>query len=51
MPSEDFAKYIDQKTVVIMDIERGKLDLPDLVKYPILKKMEIQVKLLDGFTP
>ncbi len=44
---DDFAKYADMKTFVLMDIEGGETALLNPVAFPVLKKMDILVELHD----
>ncbi len=48
---EDFASYVDGKTLVVMDIEGGEKDLLDPVRYPALRKMDVLVELHDLIDP
>jgi hypothetical protein len=44
---EDFIKYGDEKTLVIMDIEGAEKDLLNPEAYPALRKMDVIVELHD----
>ena len=44
---EDFAKYDDGKTLVLMDIEGGEKELLDPGRYPALRKMDVIVEMHD----
>jgi hypothetical protein len=48
---EDFASYVDQSTLVLMDIEGAEKGLLDPTLYPALQKMPIIVELHDVFDP
>jgi len=48
---EDFAKYSDEKTLVLMDIESGEVPLLDPMRYPALQKMDVIVELHDLMDP
>jgi hypothetical protein len=45
----DFARYADQKTLVVMDIEGAEGDLLDPARYPALQKMDVIVELHDVY--
>jgi hypothetical protein len=48
---EDFAKYLNEKTLVFIDVEGAELDLLDPAKYPALKMLDIIVEMHDLFNP
>lgn len=48
---EDFERYKDEPTLVLMDIEGAEKDLLDPSRYPALKKMSIIVELHDCYDP
>jgi hypothetical protein len=48
---DDFAKYKDKNTLVLMDIEGAEKDLLNPEKYPSLRKMDVIVELHDLMDP
>ncbi|MFA4995142.1 MAG: class I SAM-dependent methyltransferase [Bdellovibrionales bacterium] len=48
---EDYAKYADKKTLVIMDIESAEKDLLNPEAFPALRKMDVIVELHDLMDP
>jgi len=44
---DDFEKFTQNETLLIMDIEGGEMDLLDPIRFPALKKMDILVELHD----
>ncbi len=44
---DDFDKYGDEKTLVLMDIEGAEKELLDPEKYPALRKMDVIVEMHD----
>jgi hypothetical protein len=48
---DDFARYENQRTLLLMDIEGGEAELLNPDRYPALKKMDIVVELHDLVVP
>jgi len=48
---DDFAKYTEGRTLVLMDIEGAETQLLDPVRYPALQKMDVVVELHDILNP